>query len=114
MEIEAENIKFLDQIRGAGSVDDLEQAKIRLLGKKGEITSLLKSLGQMDDKERQVKSPQYNRLKQTLEEAIKERRETLLKKEIEIRMDAEWLDISQDPREMNSGLVHPVDRKSVV
>mgnify|MGYP005722807211 CR=1 FL=1 len=36
--------------------------------------------------------------------------ETLLNKEIEIRMDAEWLDISQDPREMNSGLVHPVSR----
>ena len=110
MEIEAENIKFLDQIRGTGSVDDLEQAKIRLLGKKGEVTSLLKSLGQMDDKERQVKSPQYNRLKQTLEEAIKERKETLLNKEIEIRMDAEWLDVSQDPREMSSGLVHPVSR----
>ena len=110
MEIEAENIKFLDLIRGAESVDDLEQAKIRLLGKKGEITSLLRSLGQMDDKERQVKSPQYNRLKKTLEEAIKERRETLLNKEIEIRMDAEWLDVSQDPREMNSGLVHPVSR----
>ena len=103
MEIEVENIKFLDLIRESQSVNDLEQARIMLLGKKGKITNLLKSLGQMEAKERQIRSPQYNNLKQTLEKAIKDRREILLNKEIEVRMDAEWLDISQDPREMNSG-----------
>ncbi len=110
MEIEVENIKFLDLITEAQSVNDLEQARIRLLGKKGEITNLLRSLGQMNAKERQIKSPRYNNLKQILEEAIKERREILLNKEIEVRMDAEWLDISQDTREMNLGLIHPVSR----
>ena len=110
MEIEVENIKFLDLIKKAQSVNDLEQARIRLLGKKGEITNLLRSLGQMEARERQIKSPQYNNLKLILEEAIKERREHLLNKEIEVRMNAEWLDISQDPREMNSGLMHPVSR----
>ena len=110
MKIEVENIKFLDLIKESQSVNDLEEARIKLLGKKGEITNLLRSLGQMEAKERQIKSPQYNNLKQTLEKAIKERREILLNKEIEARMDAEWLDVSQDPREMNSGLVHPVSR----
>ena len=110
MEIEVENIKFLDLIRKAQSVNDLEQARIMLLGKKGEITNLLRSLGQMEARERQIKSPQYNNLKLILEEAIKERREHLHNKEIEVRMNAEWLDISQDPREMNSGLMHPVSR----
>ena len=107
MEISVENIKYLELIKNAQSVNDLDQVRIKLLGKKGAITNLLKSLGQMEGKDRQIKSPQYNNLKQTLEEAIKERRKTLLNKEIEGRMDAEWLDISQDPREMNSGLMHP-------
>ena len=71
---------------------------------------MLRSLGQMEARRGQIQSPQYNKLKQSLEEAIKERREILLNKEIEDRMDAEWLDISQDPREMNSGLMHPVSR----
>ena len=75
MEIEVENIKFLDLIRKAQSVNDLEQARIMLLGKKGEITNLLRSLGQMEARERQIKSPQYNNLKLILEEAIKERKE---------------------------------------
>ena len=110
MENEVENIKFLDLVRGALSVEDLEQIRISLLGKKGKITNLMRSLGHMDVKERKLKSPRYNRLKQTLEQAIKEKRDTLLNKEIEARMDAEWLDISQDPREMNTGLVHPVSR----
>tara|TARA_B100000902_G_scaffold383481_1_gene422402 strand:- start:596 stop:1684 length:1089 start_codon:yes stop_codon:yes gene_type:complete len=110
MEIEVEKSKFLDLIKEAKSVSDLEEIRITLLGKKGEITNLLRSLGQMNSEERQVKSPQYNNLKQILEEAIKESREILLNEEIKARMAAEWLDISQDAREMNSGLIHPVSR----
>ena len=110
MEIEVEKIKFLDLIKEAKSVSDLERVRISLLGKKGEITNLLRSLSQMEAEERKIKSPQYNNLKKILEETIKESRETLLNKEIEARMDDEWLDISQDPREINSGLIHPVSR----
>ena len=110
MEIEVENIKFLDLIKEAKSVRELEELRVSLLGKKGEITNLLRSLGQMEAEERQIKSPQYNKLKQILEEAFKESREMLLNKEIEARMDSEWLDISQDPREISSGLIHPVSR----
>ena len=110
MEISPENTSYLELVKNAQSVNDLEQVRIKLLGKKGEISNLLRSLGHMEAKERQIKSPQYNNLKQSLEEAIKERKEVLLNREIEGRMDAEWLDISQDPREMNSGLMHPVSR----
>ena len=56
----------------------------------------MRSLGQMEAKERQIKSPQYNNLKQILDEAIKERREFLLNKEIEVSIDTEWLDISHE------------------
>ena len=89
MEISLENIKYLELVNNAQSINDLEQVRIKLLGKKGEISNLLRSLGQMEAKERQIKSPEYNDLKQSLEEAIKERREILLNKEIEGRMDAE-------------------------
>ena len=47
MENKVENIKFLDLVRGALSVEELEQVRIRLLGKKGKITNLMRSLGQM-------------------------------------------------------------------
>ena len=92
MEISLENIKYLELVKDAQSVSELEQIRIKLLGKKGEISNLLRSLGQMESKERQIKSPEYNNLKQSLEEAIKERRGNLLNKEIEGRMNAEWLD----------------------
>jgi phenylalanyl-tRNA synthetase alpha chain len=66
MEIEVENIKFLDLIKEAKSVRDLEEIRVSLLGKKGEITNLLRSLGQMEAEERQIKSPQYNKLKHNI------------------------------------------------
>ena len=97
MEIEAEN-KFLDLIKEAKSVSDLEEIRVSLLGKKGEITNLLRSLGQMEAEERQIKSPQYNKLKQILEVAFKEAGD-VTEQEIEARMESEWLDISQDPRD---------------
>ena len=40
MKIEAENINFLDTIKAAESVEELEQARVGLLGKKGEVTQL--------------------------------------------------------------------------
>ena len=67
MEIPLENINYLELVKNSQSVNDLEQVRIKLLGKKGEISNLLRSLGQMEAEERQIKSPQYNNLKQSLE-----------------------------------------------
>ena len=53
MEISLENSKYLGLVKNAQSVNDLEQVRIKLLGKKGEISNLLRSLGQMEAKERQ-------------------------------------------------------------
>ena len=55
MEISLENSKYLGLVKNAQSVNDLEQVRIKLLGKKGEISNLLRSLGQMEAKERQIK-----------------------------------------------------------
>ena len=82
MVISLENSKYLGLVKNTQSVNDLEQVRIKLLGKKGEISNLLRSLGQMEAKERQIRSPEYNNLKQSLEEAIKERREILLNRRL--------------------------------
>ena len=87
MEISPENIKYLELVKNAQSVNDLEQVRIKLLGKKGEISNLLRSLGQMEAKERQIKSPQYNNLKHSLEEASRREGKSYLIR----RLKAEWM-----------------------
>ena len=57
MAVRLKNINFLDTIKAAESVEELEQARVGLLGKKGEVTRLLRSLGHMNDEERKLKSP---------------------------------------------------------
>ena len=59
MEISPENINYLELVKNAQSVNDLEQVRIKLLGKKGEISNLLRSLGQMEAKERHILFPEY-------------------------------------------------------
>ena len=51
MAISLENSKYLGIVKNTQSVNDLEQVRIKLLGKKGEISNLLRSLGQMEAKE---------------------------------------------------------------
>ena len=51
---------FLNFISSAETLDDLDRIRIRALGKKGEISNLMKSIGSMEEKERKFKAPDLN------------------------------------------------------
>jgi phenylalanyl-tRNA synthetase alpha chain len=62
------------EIARAASIEDLEQIRVRLLGKKGEITALLKSLGAMDPDARRTAGAKINEAKDALAQALDARR----------------------------------------
>src|SRR5688500_5973241 len=65
------------EIAACESLDDLEQIRVRLLGKKGSVTELLKSLGAMDPEARRTAGAKINEAKQTLTAALEARRAEL-------------------------------------
>ena len=101
---------LLDRIAAAGSLADLEQLRVGALGKQGEITAKLKSLGSMDPDTRAAEAPKIHALREAVTNAIVERRASLENAELEQRLATEKLDLSLPAPESPSGTVHPVSQ----
>ncbi len=84
--------------------------RIRALGRKGQVTSLMKGLGSMTADERKMAGPALNALKDRVGSAIEARREALKDLELEARLAGESLDLSLPVRPQNAGRIHPVSQ----
>jgi phenylalanyl-tRNA synthetase alpha chain len=97
------------EIARAG-LDDLEQIRVRLLGKKGEITALLKSLGTMDPEARRTAGARINDAKNSLVAAIDERRAALEAQKLAEQLAGDAVDVTLPGRGQATGGLHPVTR----
>jgi phenylalanyl-tRNA synthetase alpha chain len=101
---------LLDRIAAAGSLAELEQLRVAALGKQGEITATLKSLGSMEPDTRAAEAPKIHALREAVTTAIAERKATLESADLEQRLATERLDLSLPAPESPSGTVHPVSQ----
>ena len=97
-------------IESAGDSAALEKLRVEWLGKKGRVTDLLKSLGQLDADERPKVGAEINAVKQLLSERISERKETLQQAAIASQLAAEALDVTLPGRREDLGALHPITR----
>ncbi len=97
-------------IESAGDSAALEKLRVEWLGKKGRVTDLLKSLGQLDADERPKVGAEINAIKQLLNEQISERKETLQRAAIAAQLAAEALDVTLPGRREDLGALHPITR----
>ena len=97
-------------IESAADSAALEKLRVEWLGKKGRVTDLLKSLGQLDADERPKVGADINAVKQLLNEQISERKETLQQEAIATQLAAESLDVTLPGRREDLGALHPLTR----
>jgi phenylalanyl-tRNA synthetase alpha chain len=97
-------------ITAAGDTAALEKLRVDLLGKKGRVTDLLKSLGQLDAAERPKAGAEINALKQLLNGLITERKQSLQQAAIQEQLEAERLDVTLPGRFEPVGSLHPITR----
>ena len=97
-------------IESAGDSAALEKLRVEWLGKKGRVTDLLKSLGQLDADERPKVGAEINAVKQLLNEQISERKETLQQAAMAAQLAAEALDVTLPGRREDLGALHPITR----
>jgi len=91
-------------------IEDLEQIRVRLLGKKGEITALLKSLGAMDPETRRAAGASINEAKAALAAALDARRGELEAAKLAEQLASDAIDVTLPGRGQVSGGLHPVTR----
>ena len=97
-------------IESAADSAALEKLRVEWLGKKGRVTDLLKSLGQLDADERPKVGAEINAVKQLLNERISERKETLQQAAIAAQLAVESLDVTLAGRSEDLGALHPITR----
>ena len=88
----------------------LEKLRVDLLGKKGRVTDLLKSLGQLDAADRPKAGAEINALKQLLNGLISERKQFLQESAIREQLAQERLDVTLPGRFEPMGSLHPITR----
>jgi phenylalanyl-tRNA synthetase alpha chain len=101
---------LLDRIAAAGSLQELESVRVAALGKSGEITALLKSLGGMDPDARAAEAPKVHARREQVGEAIAARKAALEAAELTRKLATEKLDLSLPAAETLLGTVHPVSQ----
>ena len=102
--------QYLDSIFRASSEEELEVFRLQAIGKKGYITLKMRELGNMKPDERLKIGPQLNALKDEIDSAIRSRREELFDQELNLKLNSEWIDLSQNPRLKPAGSIHPVSQ----
>ena len=95
-------------IDGAADMDALENLRIRYLGKKGELTALLKQMGKLSAEERPVIGQLANQIRSELESELDSRKAALAARLQEVKLQAETLDVTMPGKEVKIGVRHPM------
>jgi phenylalanyl-tRNA synthetase alpha chain len=99
-----------EQIEAAGDIETLETIRVQALGKKGQVTQLMKTLGGLSTDERREAGQALNVVKAALSDAIDARRGSLQAVELEARLAKETIDVSLPPRPAPLGHFHPISQ----
>ena len=95
-------------ILSADSPENLEALRVKYLGKKGELTAILKQMGKLSAEERPVMGQLANQIRAELESAIDETRKKLEAAALEARLELETVDVTVPGEEIRLGHKHPM------
>jgi len=91
-----------------GNLDEINDLRVKILGRKGEITQLLRSLKDLTAEERAQFGKVANEVKNTLDEMITARTEEIKRKELEVKLSLETIDVTLPGVPVQRGAKHPL------
>ena len=97
------------ELREAASTEKLEEIRVRLLGKKGELTALLRGMGQLAPEERPKAGQMINEAREKLTAILEEKAGEIKAKEREEALARETIDVTQPAPALEVGSVHPIN-----
>jgi len=111
MQEQLKNIQtaVLEELKGISDSAALEQLRVRVLGKKGELTAILRGMGKLPAEERPKMGQIVNETREILEKAIDEAAASVRAKEKEARLKAETIDVTLPGTERTAGSLHPMN-----
>lgn len=97
----------IDNVKDMQSLNDL---RVKVLGKKGELTEILRGMKDLTAEERPVIGNLVNKVKSDIEDSIEKAEKILKQKELERKLEEEKIDITLPSSKIKRGSKHPINR----
>ena len=101
---------YLDQISQVSSLEALDDVRVAALGKQGEISQMMKSLGKVAPEERKEMGQVLNKVRASIQDAITSRKENLEMEVLNKRLETEKVDVTLPVLQQSAGRVHPLSQ----
>ena len=106
-QLEKIKLEALDRMEAADSLDTLNEIRVAYLGKKGELTSVLKSMKDVAPEDRPKVGQMVNEVRELLETKLEETKTALMKKARKEQMEKEVIDVTLPAKKIRMGHSHP-------
>ena len=107
-ELEAIAKQALEELKGAQDLKVLDAVRVKYLGKKGELTAILKQMGKLSAEERPVIGQLANQVRADIEQMLEQTKTDLEAKALDIRLAGEMLDVTLPGQKKPLGKKHPL------
>lgn len=110
MKEKLEQIKILaaQKLEQSKDLKSLEELRVELLGKKGELTQILKGMGSLSKEERPIIGQLANEVRANIETSLEKAKTQLLAKQQELKLKAETIDVTMPGKVRQLGHRHPM------
>ena len=107
-QLEAIEKKAFEELTAAQDLKDLDAVRVKYLGKKGELTAILKQMGKLSAEERPVIGQLANQVRAQIEERLEETKTNLEAHLLDQRLATETLDVTMPGKRSVLGKKHPI------
>ena len=105
-----EEMEFLQKLDGISSLDELENARIAILGKKGALSASMALLGKLDPDARKAEGARLNAIKERVVSKLESRKAALEAAALDERLARERIDVTLPVRPEVQGRIHPISQ----
>ena len=108
--MELENVEKLasEEIDSCEDLDSLNETRVKYLGKKGLIQGFMSKMKDLSNEERPKFGALVNKIKQAIDEKIRDAQEKLEQKRINKKLESEAIDVTLPGYKFNTGVIHPL------
>ena len=112
MKEQIEQIKknAMEEMQNVKDEKELNDIRVKYLGKKGELTAILRGMGSLSEEERPIIGSFVNVVRDELEKLISEKEEEYKNQELKKKLETEKIDISLPANKVKRGSKHPLNR----
>ncbi|MEG0249212.1 MAG: phenylalanine--tRNA ligase subunit alpha [Peptostreptococcus sp.] len=99
-----------DRIKSAETMEDVEKLRVDLLGKKGDLTKILKGMGKLSAEERPVMGKLGNEVREMITDSVNEKKETIKSSMLDKRLELEKIDVTMPGEKYEIGKKHIISK----